>query len=586
MSANVMEGSKQEERQSEAVWRALKKVRLPGPDKDFIRQALWKKLAVGSRMHSIFPKISPLCPFDNEAEDHYHRFKTCLFLQKVVQILRTSLPPLHVGGVSFELGRICVDEPLLSLKTPHGLVMWRAIRSLWAYRCDVIFRKVSACELAFLRMVMEGLRGWLWSQEVRVPNTIIYMALRGIMVVVSPRVDHDMQRMRVAVSAPRVQGKKRLVDGCILLVEGGGRQGGVVQNRVVYTDGSFAWETAGVGFAGWGVYVEGEVAYNMSEPLEGEKQTNNRAELMAVIWVFENLPQEWSLSVVTDSQYVLLGLQCWLPKWKISGWRVAGARPVENRDLWERFGKAVAVRISAWTIFWTRGHMGLEGNELADRLANDGRQKHPGRRQFLARSALQRAIFFPIRGCWTARRCMCGLTSTAESCAISHMSDRRMSGWRIGSGTGSRSRTSERGRRHLEAGWRRSRCRCATACCGGRRLRSRNGEGVPGGRRRAGLRRDPVDGVLCAVGGVLCAVGGVLCAVGGVLCAVVQEASSARLCAVVQEASSARLCAGVKIGVHLCGVVQDIATLCEDRDNEFLIRWNAGRWRSGVRRVG
>ena len=385
MSANVMEGSKQEERQPEGVWRAFKKVRLPGADKDFVRQALWKKLAVGSRMHAIFPDVSPRCPFDNEREDHHHRFKTCLFLQNAVHILRTSWPPLHVGGVFYEVGRLCVDELLLSLRTPQGLVMWKVVRSLWAYRCDVIFRKVAILETVFFQKLVEGLKFWLWSEEVGVPKIFLYSAVRGLLLALrSPVADH--LTCRRVISEPVVSCRKRSREGEVLSFKGGGQQGCQVLKRV-FTDGSFAREAAGIGFAGWGVFVEGEGTLKKSEPLEGERQTNNRAELMAVIWAFENLPQEWALSIVTDSQYVLLGLRVWLPRWKLSGWRVAGARPVENRDLWERLESASSARLCPWTLFWTRGHVGLVGNETADQLANEGRLKHPGRLRFLARGS-------------------------------------------------------------------------------------------------------------------------------------------------------------------------------------------------------
>ena len=395
MSANVMEGSRQEERQPEAVWRAFRKVRLPGSDKDFIRQALWKKLAVGSRMHAIFPEVSAGCPLENDTEDHYHRLKSCLFLQKAVHILRGCLPPLYVGGVFYELGRLCADEPLLSLRTPHGLVMWKVVRSLWVYRCDVIFRKAPVCDVAFLQMLAEGLKYWMWCEEVGVSKSFMYLALRGLLMA-TRGVGVDRMGRNVTVKDPVVvSGKKRSVDGEVVSMQGGACQEHDVQ-KAVFTDGSFAWEAAGIGFAGWGVYVEGEPTFTKSEPLEGDKQTNNRAELMALIWAFENLPQNWALSVVTDSQYALLGLRVWLPRWKLSGWRVAGSRPVENRDLWERLERATSGRLCAWSIFWTRGHAGISGNEMADELANEGRRRHPGRVRFLAGGVLSGVTFSTI----------------------------------------------------------------------------------------------------------------------------------------------------------------------------------------------
>ncbi len=42
---------------------------------------------------------------------------------------------------------------------------------------------------------------------------------------------------------------------------------------------------------------------------------------------------------------------------------------MKNRDLWELLEELVARHDVTW--FWVRGHSGHEGNEIADRLAND-----------------------------------------------------------------------------------------------------------------------------------------------------------------------------------------------------------------------
>ena len=57
MCLTIAQGSKQETRQPEMVWTVLDKLHIPGQDKDFIRQALWKKLPVANRLHVIFPDL-------------------------------------------------------------------------------------------------------------------------------------------------------------------------------------------------------------------------------------------------------------------------------------------------------------------------------------------------------------------------------------------------------------------------------------------------------------------------------------------------------------------------------------------------
>ena len=54
-----------------------------------------------------------------------------------------------------------------------------------------------------------------------------------------------------------------------------------------------------------------------------------------------------------------------------------------NRDLWETFRDSLAARSASTSFKHVYGHVGLLGNERADRLANQGRLRHPGRLQFL-----------------------------------------------------------------------------------------------------------------------------------------------------------------------------------------------------------
>ena len=108
-----------------------------------------------------------------------------------------------------------------------------------------------------------------------------------------------------------------------------------VQGRVVvYTDGAArdnqfrALCRAGVG-AFWS---EGH-PFNVSQQLQGPVQTNNRAELVAVIRVMEI--ELRPLEVRTDSAYVQNGFHKYMRDWKRNGWQKKG-RPICNSDLWRR----------------------------------------------------------------------------------------------------------------------------------------------------------------------------------------------------------------------------------------------------------
>jgi ribonuclease HI len=97
--------------------------------------------------------------------------------------------------------------------------------------------------------------------------------------------------------------------------------------------------------------------------------TNNRMELMAAIEALRALRRPVRATLYTDSKYVCIGIEEWLPGWKARGWRTADRKPVKNQDLWEALDAARAPHEIAWR--WVRGHAGNEGNERADALANE-----------------------------------------------------------------------------------------------------------------------------------------------------------------------------------------------------------------------
>jgi ribonuclease HI len=67
------------------------------------------------------------------------------------------------------------------------------------------------------------------------------------------------------------------------------------------------------------------------------------------------------VEVITDSQYVVKGMNEWMIGWKKREWK-----NVKNVDLWLELDKAAASRNVTWT--WTRGHNGDPLNEECDRL--------------------------------------------------------------------------------------------------------------------------------------------------------------------------------------------------------------------------
>ncbi|HTU65127.1 MAG TPA: ribonuclease HI [Steroidobacteraceae bacterium] len=132
----------------------------------------------------------------------------------------------------------------------------------------------------------------------------------------------------------------------------------------IYTDGACRGNP---GPGGWGALLllgEHERELYGAEPAT----TNNRMELTAVIRALEALKRPVAAKIYTDSQYVMKGVQEWMPNWKSRGWKTADKKPVKNQDLWMELDALVAKHELSWS--WVKGHSGNPGNERVDALAN------------------------------------------------------------------------------------------------------------------------------------------------------------------------------------------------------------------------
>lgn len=136
---------------------------------------------------------------------------------------------------------------------------------------------------------------------------------------------------------------------------------------VIYTDGACE---PNPGEGGWAAIVVG--TDNQERILSGRdpQTTNNRMELMGPIVGLESVTEDWHITVVSDSQYVVRGVNEWMPNWKKHRWRRSGksVSEVKNVDLWKRLDAAIRSHRSV-KFLWVRGHNGHEGNERADKIA-------------------------------------------------------------------------------------------------------------------------------------------------------------------------------------------------------------------------
>jgi ribonuclease HI len=132
----------------------------------------------------------------------------------------------------------------------------------------------------------------------------------------------------------------------------------------IYTDGSSSPQPDGTRKAGAGVYVE-EQGIQYSEHLGN--MTNNQAELMALLRALETLlslprPQmKPKVRIFIDNQYAI---NCSLRHW----------RPTTNRDILTLIHPALDTlrKTTEVHLIWVPAHVGVPGNETADKLAKRG----------------------------------------------------------------------------------------------------------------------------------------------------------------------------------------------------------------------
>ncbi|KAH6999795.1 ribonuclease H-like domain-containing protein [Ilyonectria destructans] len=140
----------------------------------------------------------------------------------------------------------------------------------------------------------------------------------------------------------------------------------------VYTDGSSLANGKKGSRAGLGVFFGNGDPRNLSEKLPGELQTNQRAELMAMLRALEIAPLDQAVQIFSDSQYSINCVTQWALSWERKGWKTATGEDVKNQDIIRDVLAKMAQRTKAGsnTYFqWVKGHASDRGNIAADRLA-------------------------------------------------------------------------------------------------------------------------------------------------------------------------------------------------------------------------
>ena len=142
----------------------------------------------------------------------------------------------------------------------------------------------------------------------------------------------------------------------------------------IFTDGACSGNP---GPGGWGAVLRYK---QFEKELSGgeAETTNNRMELTAFIRALEQLTEPCEITLCSDSNYVLDGLETgWAKGWRARGWKKSDKSPALNPDLWGRLLELCEGHVIHYK--WIKGHAGHPENERCDRLAVEQSKKYGGR---------------------------------------------------------------------------------------------------------------------------------------------------------------------------------------------------------------
>jgi ribonuclease HI len=134
-----------------------------------------------------------------------------------------------------------------------------------------------------------------------------------------------------------------------------------------YTDGSASPNPGPGGFA---VILDGKPAVLGGEP-GGNETTNIRMEGFALIAALKHADGR-PCEIYTDSEFWINVITKWSLGWEANGWKKKGGA-IKNLDIVQEV--CPLYRNSKARLVWVRGHVGHEGNELADHWANEARKQ-------------------------------------------------------------------------------------------------------------------------------------------------------------------------------------------------------------------
>lgn len=140
--------------------------------------------------------------------------------------------------------------------------------------------------------------------------------------------------------------------------------------KYVYTDGACSNNGSANAIAGLGIYFNKNDSRNKSKKIKG-KQTNNTAELTAVIEAINIIKNSDNYTIFTDSEYVIKCSTTYGEKQNKINWSKNIPNKSLVKNLYELYNQYDNIKIE-----YVKAHTGKNdihsiGNDMADKLAKD-----------------------------------------------------------------------------------------------------------------------------------------------------------------------------------------------------------------------
>jgi ribonuclease HI len=139
----------------------------------------------------------------------------------------------------------------------------------------------------------------------------------------------------------------------------------------IYTDGACDPNPGATG-SGLVVYEYGKLT-TLKYGYHSPNGTNNTAELIAlreaIKLAHHYIEKGQPVEILSDSDYSLKAVFVWSEGWKNKNWTKSGSAPIQNLELIKECYTLSRPLIGKVQMTHVRAHLGIEGNELADRLS-------------------------------------------------------------------------------------------------------------------------------------------------------------------------------------------------------------------------